>query len=537
MRAKYLRRSAAVAVVAAMLAALSLVLVPARAAGAAEWREDTEVIIGAGEVVDGDLFVNTDLLIIEGTVQGDVFGYAYEARLSGTVEGDVLLVGHELTITGAVNDDVRAAFVAMRLVEGATVQGDFFGAGFAFALDAESAVQGDLAYVGYQADVAGNVEGDLHADVVALRVAGAVAGAVDARVQAYGAVSGWPLRFSLETPVALLPAGLEVAETASVGGAFTYTSAEAFPVSERAVAGEITYREGASFFGPSLISTAYGVVNSLEQRGWAGTLALGWLALFASRLLTLLIVGLVVTWRAPRLLRLASAQLRKRSMVSLFIGLALLVVTPFALAVVAVILLLIVAVLTAVTLGGLSVAALWTGLLSFGALLTAAYLAFGFIAPLVVAFAIGQYALRRLTQAAQPNRVAAMLVGVAGFVILWQIPIFGECFNCLSVMLGIGALFFYWRNRNRDLEAETDTSLAWLAGEPEPAYVGEPAAPEAPAVAEAPAEPPPAVETPDIEIGAEAPQEPAEAEAPPPDEAPDRAGEPEAPEDAPDQDD
>ncbi len=453
--------------VAVVLAVLSLPSTPAGTADAAEWRSDGEVVIAEGEIVAGDLVVAADRLVIAGVVQGDVFGYAYRAQITGAVEGDVLLAGQELTLTGTVEDDLRAAFVSMRVVEGARVRGDVAGAGFAFALDADSAIDGDLWYAGYQADVVGSVGGALHADVAALALRGRVARDVDARVQAYGAMSGWPFRFDLETPVEPLRPGLTFGETASIGGKLAYASPEPFEVPERAATGGVAYSEAdAGWFAPSLISTAYNIIRPAEARGWAGTLALGWLALFLSRLLTFIIVGLVVLWRAPRLLRVASDQLRKRSLVSLFLGLAALIAAPFALAALALLLIVIVGLLTVISMGGLSAAAGWAGLVGFGGLTAALYIVAGFIAPLVVMFAVGQYLVARVTQATQPSRVAALLVGVAAFVIIWQIPLFGECFNCLSVMLGVGALFFYWRLRNRAVE-EDAAPLAWLEAEPE----------------------------------------------------------------------
>jgi hypothetical protein len=73
------------------------------------------VILPAGEVHDGWYFAAGDHVIIDGTVNGDLYAAAGKVDVNGVVNGDVLAAGGVVDIGGKVSDDVRAGGGTVRI--------------------------------------------------------------------------------------------------------------------------------------------------------------------------------------------------------------------------------------------------------------------------------------------------------------------------------------------------------------------------------------------------------------------------------------
>ena len=104
----------------ALLVAL-IALFAAPPARAAEIRGGEDVILGRGEVVEGDLYVAANSVTIDGTIKGDLVAVAGQITVNGTVEGDLLVAGQGIVINGVVRDDARAAGQAILLGPSARV--------------------------------------------------------------------------------------------------------------------------------------------------------------------------------------------------------------------------------------------------------------------------------------------------------------------------------------------------------------------------------------------------------------------------------
>ncbi len=73
------------------------------------------VILPASEVHEGWYFAAGDKVIIEGTVNGDVYAAAGAVEVSGTINGDLLVAGGDVTVSGTISDDIRAAGGSVRI--------------------------------------------------------------------------------------------------------------------------------------------------------------------------------------------------------------------------------------------------------------------------------------------------------------------------------------------------------------------------------------------------------------------------------------
>ena len=195
--------------------ALSAVLVllallgPADLSAAQQVRVGREVVVRADELISDDLYAFGDTVVIEGTVKGDVMAVAREVRLRGTVEGDLSGCAQTYLVDGRVGDDLRIAGMTVLLGRDARVGDDLATAAGGLETQAGSSIAGSLLFVGYRAQLAGDVVGDLRAEAVELELNGGVGGDVDTAVSGEGERSR--LAWSARQAASVLIVGVLVA--------------------------------------------------------------------------------------------------------------------------------------------------------------------------------------------------------------------------------------------------------------------------------------------------------------------------------------
>ena len=128
--------------VAALAVLLILLVTPA--ALAMDPREGENVVIGANEVVNDDLYVGATNFTLDGVVKGDVVAVGSTITINGTVEGTLLAAGQSIIINGVVKGTARVAGAAVTLGEKARIGGDLLSAGYSLETKAGSAIGGDV---------------------------------------------------------------------------------------------------------------------------------------------------------------------------------------------------------------------------------------------------------------------------------------------------------------------------------------------------------------------------------------------------------
>ena len=86
-----------------------------------ESRGGDTVVIGAGEVIEDDLYVGATNFTLNGTVKGDLIVGGNIIEINGAVEGDLTAAGQTVVVRGTVTDDVRIAGQALILDSDAQV--------------------------------------------------------------------------------------------------------------------------------------------------------------------------------------------------------------------------------------------------------------------------------------------------------------------------------------------------------------------------------------------------------------------------------
>ncbi len=416
-----------------LLTLLLLLLAPT--AQAFEGRTGDEVVIGAGEVIQDDLYVAGNMVRMEGTVKGDLIAVGTSVIVSGTVEGDLLAAGQAVTVSGSVLGDVRAAGMALSLGAGASVAEDLAAVGLSLENQAGSSVGGDLLFAGSQALLAGSVAGDATVGAESMQLLGTIGGDLKADVGAEGEGPAFPPGFNplMMVPNApalpSIPSGLNLGSAAEVAGDLIYTAPAEVAVPPAVVAGLTNFSERiAEATAPPPPPTA------LDR-------FLGYVRTYVA----LLVVGLLMVWLVPKAVQRAEAIVGERPLASLGWGVVTVAAVVAALVLLAVVMIAVAAFLGLITLGNLSGLVVSVGLLLLFALAVAFGLSIAYASKITVCCLGGRWVLSRINADWGEGVIWPLAVGLLIFVILTAIPYLGGLVNLAVVLLGLGGLWLLGR--------------------------------------------------------------------------------------------
>lgn len=386
-------------------------------ASAADLRAEDVVVVSADEQVADDLYVVARRVVIEGRVDGDAMLVAEEVRIDGVVEGDLAAVARTVKITGTVSDDVRLVGQSLILDADAHVADDVLGVGFGLWVHEDASVARDLAFTGYELLLDGTVGRDVSVAGSAVRVRGEVEGDLTAALSFPDDDASW-VDLGQSGPLELLPPGLDLTSDARLGGDLVYHAPE-----------------------PATVDGTIGGTTEHHQIAFADTEPTPSLAFRAlRRMLGLALVGLTLLAVFPTLHGQVVDQVRDRPLRNLGLG----VLTGLAGIVLAGTLafstLLLAGGLGVATLGGLSGAALLTGLLAEGALLTGFFLLIGWVAHVPVLYVVGDALWNRLDETRKPARGWVLLTALIPFTLLLLVPVVGSLTQAVTAAIGLGAL-------------------------------------------------------------------------------------------------
>ena len=65
-----------------------------------QFRNQPQIIIGAGDVIDDDLFLTGETVEMNGTVNGDLFATGQRITINGEVNGNLFVSGSDITLNG-----------------------------------------------------------------------------------------------------------------------------------------------------------------------------------------------------------------------------------------------------------------------------------------------------------------------------------------------------------------------------------------------------------------------------------------------------
>ena len=427
----------------ALAALLMLTLItPAQAF---DGRGGDRVVIGADEVINDDLYVGSEVFVLDGTVNGDVIAFGQTVTINGTVDGDLIAAAQTVVVNGEVTGAIRMAGSVLFVGEEASIGGDIVSAGYSLEVKQGGAIGQDLVFAGAQILLAGDVARNVQVGTAAFELRGNVGGDVNAEVSdpEQGRAGPPPTMFMPQSsvPAPNVPQGLTIDPSSKIEGNLEYTQTKDLTIPAGVVSGEVTRT------APVSDETAAREETTGQKIGkWA----LG----FVRNSVTLILIGLFLLWLFPAFVRGLSTQLQAKPLPSLGWGVVAWAGFFFALLVVVCVTLLGGLLFGVLTLGQLTGTVFSLGILALFGLIVGFVLVTTFVAKVVFGAALGKWMLARANSPLAEHRYWPMVLGVlitAAVIALLSFPLIpgflGGLLNFAVVLFGLGALWLWGRER------------------------------------------------------------------------------------------
>lgn len=424
----------------------------ATTAKAVEFDEDG--IIEEGEVIDDDLFIANDTVEINGTVNGDVFAGASVIKVNGTINGSLAAGAQVIQVNGVVTGSIYSGSSTMTLGSEAEVGRNLYYGGFNLTTWEGSSVNRDLLVAGYQALLGGEIGRDVRAAVGALDITGVIGNDVIAEV---GGTEDnqQPMYFTGPPGVeTIVPAGIRVSEEATIGGSLTYKSSQ-----NQSSAIAITPPGGINFEYDPRTSPE----TDPEDFSRVGSSALvgAWMIKRIRTFITLLLLGGLILWQLPGLLKTVSERVEVEPLPSLGWGLVSILIVYLG-AFLAVGLIIAGAIfLGIVTLGELAKVILVIGFSSLGLILAGFGLIVSYGSKIIVSYLVGHLLLSWLAPKYESGLFWPLALGLLLYTFLRAIPLgFGFLIGLVTTLVGVGAIWLAFRDRRLSFKVSLEESPA-----------------------------------------------------------------------------
>lgn len=351
--------------------------------GREEKDEMKTVILPAGEVHEGWFFAAGQHVVIDGTVNGDVYAGAGKVDVNGTVNGDVLAAGSVVDIAGHVSDDVRAAGGSVRF--SGMVGKNVTAAGGTVEIARSAVVGGGVVLAGGTVLSAGTVKKSAMFACGTAEISGSIDGDVSAAAE-----------------------NVQVTRGALIGGNLTahVEAKEHVSVADGTVKGEIRFKVKEE-------SETHEILGFSPARLW---LKLFWTG-------GLLLTGLVLFLVSRRLFVECAARLRQQLWRSLLWGFVAVIAIP------------IVVIVLCVTLIGIPL----------GLILLATYLAVLYLSQLSLGLLSGEFIVTGENRS--PGVLyGTFAAGTIVFQVLSLIPWLGALLEIAALLAGVGVVVLLIRS-------------------------------------------------------------------------------------------
>ncbi len=425
-----------------------LALTTAAPAYAFDGRSGDKVVIQSGDVINDDLYVGANEFVLDGTVNGDVIAGGQMITINGTINGDLMAAGQTIVINGTVTGAARIAGSVLFIGEKANIGKDVIGAGYSLESRKGSAIGRDVIYAGGQILLAGDVTRNVQVATGGLEIAGNVGGNVKADVgEANQSQAGPPPTMFMgpsTVPIPLVKTGLTIDPSAKITGNLAYTQNNDLTFPAGIVSGKISRTT------PPVNQKAQGTSGFVETPAQkVGTWSLNLLR----SLVTLILIGLLLLWLFPALIKKPTEKLGTKPWPSLAWGVVAYAAFFFAILLILFVLILGGILFGVLTLGGLSGTVIWLGILALFALIVGFVLVTSFITKVVFGMALGKWILIQVKSPLAEHRFWPMVIGVAITVVviaLLSFPLIpgflGGLLNFIVILLGLGAVWLWGRD-------------------------------------------------------------------------------------------
>ena len=429
-------------IVFGLLALVSMVL--AAPVLAADIR--TKDVIVIDQDVNDDLYLFASSITVNATVHGDLIAAGGDIVVNGVIEGDLWAAAGKIHINGTVADDVRFAGSDLKLGPSGQVGDDLFAAGFGFGADSGSAIASDVFVAGYQALLGGDIGGDVKAAVGGFEISGHVVGDVEVEVgEPDPEFEQWSMfmRMNPYMPEHIIGSGLTIEEDAQIDGELTYTSPVTVDVPDEVVGGAIVYQtpvpEEMEVPDVDVPEVPAGALTAVAVVTWF----IRWIVGMVRNFVTLLIIGVLLLWLAPKWFKEVVRHWKEKPLHSMGWGFAVWLAFFIAVPALFVVMILLVVIVGLATLGGLVLPVAGTFMVLESALVVGFSIIAIYITKVAFSYLIGWLILKN-TASGWVDRAMGLiplLIGLVIFVLVRSIPFLGALFSFVVTIFGLGAIW------------------------------------------------------------------------------------------------
>ncbi|NLF49936.1 MAG: polymer-forming cytoskeletal protein [Leptolinea sp.] len=417
-------------------------------------------IVKAGEVINDDLFLSGETVRMDGEVNGLLLATGNAVIINGIVNGDLIALGSSVTVTedavidgnifsGAQNITINGKVTGSLFAGSATLnngatsiisRNQYFG-GYSFTQSKGAVTDRDIRAAVYQASLDGETGQDAVIYGEAVEVTGSIkrnaeflVGTPTNQVEPMS-----PFMGNMGVTRNLKP-GLRVDPAAVIGGVMTYTSKVNQSSSIAA-----TPAGGIVFQTPVPESTG----ESVETPPTPVTQAVGvftGFARIAGNLISLLLIGALILWKAPALLNETAEMVKAKPWASTGYGFVVILV-GYAAATLALMVIVIAGIIIGfITIGGLGGVTVGLGLSSLATATSIFSLCVFYVSKIIVSFVFGKWIFSKLAPENTSN-IWPLVIGILIYVILDSIPFLNFLVELAFILLGVGAIWLVYRAR------------------------------------------------------------------------------------------
>jgi cytoskeletal protein CcmA (bactofilin family) len=350
------------------------------------------IYVEKDEVVEGNMYVVSNNITIEGAVNGDLVALAQNITVKGKVAGDIISASQNLNVEGEIGGNIRSIANTISLIN-TKVNRNVNLVGTNVLIGKNSNIGWDTLILASVAEMRGTVQGFLHGMADKLLISGNVNKNVSFTINPNN-------NYYEDEPI-------EIMEGSSIKGDFNYSYKENLNLNDSLITGTINFNEK-------------NIENNWQKNIWN----------FIISVFSALVVGLVFISLFRKEMTIIQEKVNSRYKKSLLLGLGIFFLTP------------IISIILMMTIIGIPL----------GLIMLILWFIMLYFAQIIVGLGIGKQIRETLFKLKQKNIMADLIIGVTVLYLLFAIPIFGNIITFLSALLGLGVIWRYKKFRISSLK-------------------------------------------------------------------------------------
>ncbi len=331
--------------------------------------------------IDESVFVSGNSITVDSNIKGDLLCAGKDVFVNGNIAGDILCAAQSVTVNGSVDGNIR--IVAQYIEINGIVTRNLYALSQSLSLSKFSSIQGDIFFGVQNVDLRGSLGRDL-----------------------LGAGDKISITGSLLRDAKIAATKISVTDPAKIGGNFEYYIDEmgTASVSARNVKGEIIKHD---------------IVRQMPEKKTTEVKSSALVFGKIYSIITTIVLGLALLYFLRKGIEDRVGIIASKPFVTTLIGFAVLILTPL------------VFILLLITIIGVPLAFV---------------LIFEYILSIITATVyssifLGQWFIKSVIKNKKESHVWSLVAGATIIGVLMMIPFFGFFVGCISLSLGLGAIF------------------------------------------------------------------------------------------------